>query len=520
MFKRKSKYIAAYIIACILILLAGVTLLNNVNSNENMSYKSIDEYVERQMKDGNIPGLSIAVVKGDKIMYMKGYGIADNSKRKVTPQTPFLINSISKSFCGLAIRQLINEGKIEPDAPVQKYISWFHLADESASKKITIQNLLDHKSGISTMAGNQYYLDSEKYTRKQLIESFSKLKINRPVGTTYEYSNINFIILGQVVEEVSGMSYESYIQKYIFNPLQMNNTFYSQSEARKNGLSEGYQLIFGFPVVTHPSYPNSLSSVGMICSSAEDMGKYVTTFLNGGIYNGYNITTRDGHTPSDMVGNPLIYYDAYWNIYKGSLPNGYAGHSGGSANFNSVLIALPYKEQDTGIVVLDNTRILPILNTFSQTVLGADTIGWGILKNFYFPDNIKMNSSPLNTKLFYFIYDFILLQLVIFTVICAAGTVVWIKKMKQSRKPEFKSIALWAVIEFILPAAIIILLLLKCQYWSTLIQTLVGSPDFILTIPVLSIALIILFVIKLIYMLYVLILNNKKGCRVTNMSIK
>ncbi|MEZ4737662.1 MAG: serine hydrolase domain-containing protein [Caldilineaceae bacterium] len=94
---------------------------------------AIDTYLETQMQALRIPGLALGIVQGDQVVHLKGYGMADPSGRAVTPQTPFMLNSISKSFVALAIMQLVEQDKIELDAPVQHYLPWFRIADEVAS---------------------------------------------------------------------------------------------------------------------------------------------------------------------------------------------------------------------------------------------------------------------------------------------------------------------------------------------------------------------------------------------------
>jgi CubicO group peptidase (beta-lactamase class C family) len=109
---------------------------------------AIDKYIADRMRSARIPGVALAIVKGDQIVYLKGYGQADSSGRAVTPQTPFLIGSITKAFMALAVMQLVEAGKVELDAPVQRYIPWFRLADPQASAHITVRQLLNQTSGI------------------------------------------------------------------------------------------------------------------------------------------------------------------------------------------------------------------------------------------------------------------------------------------------------------------------------------------------------------------------------------
>jgi len=119
-------------------------------SNEPVSstFINIDEYVQKQMKNFKIPGAAIGIVQSDRIAYLKGYGIAGDNRCKVTPKTPFLIASVSKSFTALGIMQLVEDGKIDLDAPVKKYLPWFQTADTKASSEITVRNLLYQTSGF------------------------------------------------------------------------------------------------------------------------------------------------------------------------------------------------------------------------------------------------------------------------------------------------------------------------------------------------------------------------------------
>jgi len=118
-----------------LILIAHVCSAT-IPAHQEFDARAIDEYVESKMRRARIPGLALAIVKDDEIVYLKGYGQADPSGRPVTPQTPFIIGSVTKSFTALAAMQLVEAGKIELDAPVQKYLPWFRVADANASAQI------------------------------------------------------------------------------------------------------------------------------------------------------------------------------------------------------------------------------------------------------------------------------------------------------------------------------------------------------------------------------------------------
>jgi CubicO group peptidase (beta-lactamase class C family) len=105
--------------------------------------------------DAYIPGMALGIVWDGQIAHLQGFGVADSSGRAVTPQTPFYLGSVTKSFTALAVMQLVEAGKIDLDAPVQEYLPWFELADKEAAAKITVRNLLNHTTGISTIDGDR-----------------------------------------------------------------------------------------------------------------------------------------------------------------------------------------------------------------------------------------------------------------------------------------------------------------------------------------------------------------------------
>ena len=116
-------------------------------------YDEIDAYVEQQMHRLKMPGVSLAIVEGDKIVHLRGFGQARPDGEAPTPQTPFFIGSLTKSFTALAVMQLVEAGKIDLDAPVQRYLPWFRVADPQASAQMTVRHLLNQTSGLPTSSG-------------------------------------------------------------------------------------------------------------------------------------------------------------------------------------------------------------------------------------------------------------------------------------------------------------------------------------------------------------------------------
>jgi CubicO group peptidase (beta-lactamase class C family) len=144
-------------------------------SNDRVDFAKIDEYVVSQMKQTHIPGLSIGVVKGDKLLYLKGYGSADTG-RSVTGQTPFEIGSVSKSFTALAIMQLVEKGSIDLDSPVGKYLSWFKAYYQNKPAVITVRQLLNQNSGVPAFFDNDAKADAGIESSKRRPEQFKACK--------------------------------------------------------------------------------------------------------------------------------------------------------------------------------------------------------------------------------------------------------------------------------------------------------------------------------------------------------
>ena len=192
-----------------------------------------------------IPGLALGIVEGDRIAYVRGFGEADDSGNDVTPQTPFIIGSVSKSFTALAVMQLVEANKIELDAPVQRYLPWFRVADEKASAEITVRHLLNHTSGLSTKTGRSFQGDGDTSDTalEQAVRKLDSAELTAPVGSKHQYSTVNYSVLGLIVQTVAGQSYESYVQAKIFDPLRMRNSYTSEAAAQPQGLATRSQLL-------------------------------------------------------------------------------------------------------------------------------------------------------------------------------------------------------------------------------------------------------------------------------------
>ena len=220
-----------------------------INSGDSPDFAAIDRYVQAEMATQRIPGLAFGIVECDQIVHLRGFGTADQSGRPVMPQTPFFAGSTTKSFTALAVMQLHEAGKVDLDAPVQRYLPWWRVADADASATITVRQLLYQVSGLSRATGNKHATsgDSSDSALEDQVRDLQSDTLTEPVGATWQYSNANYNTLGMIVQTVSNQPYEAYVQQHILDPLEMRNSVMSVTEAKKRGLVTGHRYWFGFP---------------------------------------------------------------------------------------------------------------------------------------------------------------------------------------------------------------------------------------------------------------------------------
>ena len=342
----------------ILILLGTQSVVASAQSLplQQVDRDRIDAYIQSRMQIANIPGLALGVVYGDEVVYLKGYGIAGPDERAVTPQTPFILGSTSKSFTALAVMQLVEAGKIDLNAPVTTYLPWFHTNDAAASAQITVRHLLNQNSGLPTDAGRLGIADNDQsdMALENGIRDLSGIQLSQPAGQSYEYANDNYNILGLIIQAVSGSSYEEYVRSAIFAPLHMSHSAAALSDPAVTDIAKGYRYWFFLPVAFDAPYPRRMTPSGFLISSAEDIAHYLTAQLNDGMYGTSQLLSPQGiatlHAPGARIGS-LSSYGMGW-VIQGDPGSTEIWHNGDVSNFHSNLLLLP--DQHIGIVILIN----------------------------------------------------------------------------------------------------------------------------------------------------------------------
>jgi len=208
----------------------------SARSVDGEPFGEIDAFLEREMGRLNVTGAALVIVEGDEIVHLRGFGEARPGGEAPTPQTPFVIGSLTKSFTALAIMQLVEAGQVELDTPVQHYLPWFRVADPQASAQITVRHLLNQTSSLPQLPGmiGLTNFSSRPDEVERQVRDLSTLEISRPPGAKFEYCNVNFNILGLVIEAVSGETYAGYIQQHDAGLVVLDNLGVISGDADEN----------------------------------------------------------------------------------------------------------------------------------------------------------------------------------------------------------------------------------------------------------------------------------------------
>ena len=215
-------------------------------------------------------------------------GSADSSGRPVTPDTPFVIGSLSKSLTALAILRLVDAGAIELDAPVTRYLPAFRTVSPDPTP-ITVRHALTQTSGLP---GSAIDLSSPRSTIAEQVASLATVQPLSAPGIRYAYANANYVVLGAVIEAVTGRSYPAAMQELVFGPLGMAHTTADPDVARDLGLGDAHRLWFGIPLAAKPLFRPDLAPAGFIASTAADLARPIEMILAGGSIDGRSFLSR------------------------------------------------------------------------------------------------------------------------------------------------------------------------------------------------------------------------------------
>ncbi len=379
-----------------LLCLIAVCIWTITPSQAQLKTANIDTLVEHAMQKFGVQGLSLGIIKDGQVVHSRGYGINTiHQNKKVDEHTRFAIASNTKAFTSAAIAILVDEGKLNWEDKVIDYIPEFKMYDPYVTANFTIIDLLCHRSGLDLGAGDlMFFPDGADFKLKDVLNSFQYQKPVSDFRTTFTYNNLMYIVAGELITRVSGMSWCAYIETKIMKPLGMKETGCSyETLTSKQNIASPHAVTKEETKAIKPFQIGLAAPAGGIYSSIGDMMKWMSLHLNAGNFQQQQLISEKNHlkmwTPHiQLAFNPTpkapyrIHSSNYglgWSIFD---LNGYVlfGHTGGLPGMLSQVILIP--ELEIGVVVLTNTSEggayahASIVRTIVDNYLGLNDFNW------------------------------------------------------------------------------------------------------------------------------------------------
>ncbi|HEX8368727.1 MAG TPA: serine hydrolase [Pyrinomonadaceae bacterium] len=327
----------------------------------------IDAYAEKARQDWNVPGMAIAIVKDDKVVFAQGYGARALGKSdKVDENTLFAIASNTKAFTTAALAILIDEGKLKWDDKVSQYLPEFQMYDAYVTREMTVRDLVSHRSGLDTFSGDLLWYETT-YPSDEILRRVRYLKPTSSFRSQFGYQNLMFVAAGRIVEKVSGKTWSEFVRERILKPLGMTRTTTSVKDL-KNNYSMPHNESGGSLRVLHLGNVDAAAPAAGLNSSVKEVANWLRLQLGRGKFEGKQIyserqagamwsaVTPLGVNPFPAKDAPTRLFSAYglgWflNDYRGRKV---VSHSGGLDGMISQTALMP--EENLGLVVLTNSE--------------------------------------------------------------------------------------------------------------------------------------------------------------------
>jgi CubicO group peptidase (beta-lactamase class C family) len=356
---------------------------------------NFDAYMAKVLKDWNVPGIGVGIVKGDKLVFAKGYGFRDyGQKLPYTPATLHQIASNTKLFTAVAAGLLVEEGKLTWDKPVRESVPSIKFYNNELDTTVTLRDMLAHRTGITRHDTIWYQSDD---TRQQLFDKVKYLEPQEPLRQTFLYNNLMYAAVGHIIQLQSGKVWEDFVRERIFKPLEMTSTVYAVADMLKQA-EPGVPYTEkrdSFELYKIPYYEDigGVAPCGAIISNIQDMSHWLIALMNDGVYNGKQVlppaVLKATLQPAIALPNTAAETRGFWEAlnsaygmgrwtvsYRGQL---LAFHGGDLPGFHSQVSFLP-KDKLGVLVFVIGDHCASLYNTVSYNVyerlLGLDQTPW------------------------------------------------------------------------------------------------------------------------------------------------
>ena len=410
---RKLKHVTSATL-CLTVALALTSSIVVAQQQDSVDARlqGFDTYMDQMMKDWNAPGIGIGIVMGDKLVFAKGYGFRDYGKKlPYTPTTTQPIASNSKLFTAVAVGLLVEEGKLRWDDPIKQFVPSIRFYNDDLDRSVTIRDMLSHRTGVTRHDSIWY---KSTFTRRELWDRLRYLEPTAPLRTKFLYNNLMFTAAGQVIEELSGQTWEQFVQKRIFAPLNMSRSTLTIEDnikgpepavpfSERRDSTELYRQPYYTAEV-------AIAPAGAINSNVQDLSRWVIALLNKGKVDGKQVipeaVLRETMAPSLSLPNSALesrgwgenlnsYYGMGRTIssYRGHL---LAVHGGDLPGFHSQISIMP--NDNIGVIVLViGDHVAPMYNGLTYNIyerlLGLSLTPWSERLN-----QVRLKNKAAATK--------------------------------------------------------------------------------------------------------------------------
>lgn len=338
-----------------------------VQAQPTVDLAALDAYLVQAQKDWPVPGFSVAIVKGGRVVLEKGYGVRRvGTNEPVDEHTLYAIASNSKAFTAAALARLVDDGKLSWDDRVVDHLPYFRLYDDYVSRETRIRDLLSHRGGLGTFSGDLIWYGTP-YSAEEIVRRLRYLPQAYPFRAGYGYSNVSFIAAGEVLRVVGGRPWHETMEQDFFAPLGMTRSVTRVSDlTTRDNVATPHKNERGAILPIDWYAWDAMGAAGGIISSVHDMSRWLLAQLSGGELDGHRFFSAAAQRQMWSVHNPFALPGGYLDGVIATKFRGYGlgwsikdldgrlvvSHGGGYDGMYSQVALVP--EEDLGVVVLTN----------------------------------------------------------------------------------------------------------------------------------------------------------------------
>lgn len=361
---KQMKKTNTLVLASLIVLLTLTAGFSGAQEGSKEIEEKIGPFIQNIMKSSWLPGLAVSIVKNNKIVYAKGFGVKNlETKAPITEKSLFHMASVSKPFSATAIMQIVEKGKVDLDDPVVKYLPYFKMKDERY-KEITIRQMLSHISGMPDV--RDYEWDKPVYddgAAERYVRSLADKELIAAPGEMFAYSNMAFEVLGDLIAKVSGMSFEDYVKLNILDPLGMKESTFLKKNVSPDLATTPHVMRLKIEVSDIYPYHRAHAPSSTLHSNVLEMCNWAIANMNRGTLGEKRILKPESYDllwqPAELNNGKTVRVGLSWFLRTYKDMNT-VFHSGGDVGYRSFFVMIP--ERKAAAVVLSNCDFAPTGN--------------------------------------------------------------------------------------------------------------------------------------------------------------